>query len=100
MCVTHLWDEIEGKQWYIGYCKEVRGDGTFLVEHVERVKKNGNLKWRYPASPDMCVVEAEQVMECEFIGDWNCASDRNMTYTLVNHETIYKKFMHVLESIN
>ena len=99
ICVT-VWNEVNGKQWYIGYCTEVKENGTFLVEHVDRVKKNSNLKWKYPVSPDTCVVDAEQVMQCEIVGDWNCANDRNMTFTLMNHEVIHKKFMDVMDNFN
>ena len=53
ICVT-LWMEDNGrKTWYVGYCKEVLDKETFVVEHLERVKRGSSLKWRYPVMEDV-----------------------------------------------
>ena len=94
ICVT-LWMEGKGKQWYIGYCKEVNQDGTFMVDHIHRVNKHSNLVWKFPTQPDACNIDAEQVLKCEIVGEWDCSSDRNMSFTLKNHEFIQNIFMNI-----
>ena len=90
-CVT-LWLEGSTKQWYIGYCKEVNDNGTFEVDHIHRVKSNSNLIWKFPFRSDLCNVHPEQVLKCDVVGEWDCSNDRNMTFTLKNHEIIDSMF--------
>ena len=93
ICVTLQTGEY-GKIWYIGYCKEVKDNKEFIIEHL-RVDLDSNLKWKYPTSNDICVVEADQILQCEIDGEWDVINDRNMTFTLHNHEHINMKFLEV-----
>ena len=68
ICVT-LWLEGKVKQWYIGYSKEIADDGTFVVDHIHRVKKDSNLSWKFPSHPDICNVDVEQVLK--IVEDWD-----------------------------
>ena len=88
ICVT-LWKE--GK----GYCREVKEEGTFMADHIHHMNKNSNLTWKFPTRADICKVDAEQVLEYEIVGEWDYSSDRNMTFTLKNHEVIQKIFMDI-----
>ena len=94
LCVT-LWNGEHEKLWYLGYCKEVKDNGEFLIEHLDRIDMNSNLKWKYPQYDDICLVEAEQILEIDIQGEWDVVHDRNMTFTLQNHEIIHKKFLEV-----
>ena len=43
-----LWN-INGKlAWFIGYVKEMLSNSKYRVEHLERVKYDSNIYWRYP----------------------------------------------------
>ena len=94
ICVT-LWTGEHGQLWYIGYCKEVKDNQEFVIEHLDQVSMDSNLKWKYPTSNDICVVEAEQILQCEIDGEWEVVNDRNMIFTLHNHEVINRKFLDV-----
>ena len=77
ICVT-LWLTKAGKQLqYLGYCQEVLEDN----------------KWKYPVKEDIAIVDADQIMICDITGEWDVHADRNMTFTLRNHEFINKKFL-------
>ena len=85
------------KTWFLGYCQEVLQDGKLDVEHLDRVRKGSNLKWKYPVTPDIATVDADQIMVCDITGDWDVHADRNMTYTLRNHVCINNKFQELLK---
>ena len=40
-------------------------------------------------------MEAEQELQIEIDGEWDVWNDRNMTFTLHNHEIINKKFLEI-----
>ena len=63
-----------------------------MVEHIHRIKNHSNLAWKFPSRPDTCKANAEQVLKCEIVGEWDCSSDRNMTFTPKNHEVIQNIF--------
>ena len=88
ICIT-LWLEGKEKQSYIGYCKEINDDGTFSVDHIHRVKNHSNLAWKFPSRPDTCKVDAEQVLKCEIVGEWDCSSDRNRTFSQVCNNKLW-----------
>ena len=37
ICIT-LWIENGTRNWYVGYCKEVKDNDTYVIEHLERVR--------------------------------------------------------------
>ena len=97
ICVT-LWVLPTGmKTCFFGYCQEVLQDGKLVVEHLDRVRKGSNLKWKYPVTPDMATVDADQIMVCDITGDWDVHADWNMTHTLQNHVCINNKFQELLK---
>ena len=85
------------KTCFFGYCQEVLQDGKLVVEHLDHVRKGSNLKWKYPVTPHIATVDADQIMVCDITGDWDVHADRNMTYTLRNHVCINNKFQELLK---
>ena len=84
------------KYMVIGYFQEVLNNETFVVEHINRVKKGSNLKWKdYPAKKD--VYSPWNLSKYSFVitvlGEWDVLADRNMTFTQQNHECINQKFL-------
>ena len=94
-CVT-LWNESGALKWYVGYCTKVINNDLFEVEHLQRCEKNSNLKWKYPAKPDIQNVALEQILVCSVVGEWNILNNRNSEFTLRNHEAIQKIFSDAL----
>ena len=76
-----MWNEAGTKTWYIGYCIEVLSD-EFRVEHILKVTKRSNLKWRYPTGSDIAIVEPDQILNCVVDGKWNILSNRNSEFLL------------------
>ena len=95
ICIA-LWIENGTRNWYVGYCKEVKENDTYVIEHLERVRRGCNLKWRYPTTEDIQVVEGDQLLDCEINGDWDVLADRNMCFTLQNHKFIDEKFVELI----
>ena len=88
MCVV-VWQEDTGYQWYLGYIKEVKSDGTLLVDHLTRALKNSHSKWKYPSREDIQEVSPEQILRCKVEGDWDLQADaRKRLFSLTNTNTI------------
>ena len=74
-----LWNEARTKT--IGYCIEVLSD-EFRVEHIHRVTKRLNLKWRSGTGSNIAIVEPNQILNCVVDGGWNILSNRNSEFLL------------------
>lgn len=83
-----LWIEKNKHTWYIGHCIANNNDGTFRIEHLHRVNKSSNLKWKNPTFPDISDVNLENIFSYKIDGDWDISNDKNLTFTLKNHESI------------
>ena len=59
------------------------------MDHLHRVNKNCNLKWKNPSKPDIVDMKPEHIFECKLIGEWDVSNERLMTYRLKNHEQIH-----------
>lgn len=94
LCAT-LWNEGGVKTWYLGYCVEVL-ENDFRVEHMHRIAKESNLKWRYPARPDIALVESDQILNCAIEGEWDILSNRNSEFVLKNHEVVCQLFSAIM----
>ena len=51
------------------------------------------MKWLYSVTEDVHVVEGDQILDCQIVGEWDILADRNMLLTLQNHGFIQQKFM-------
>ena len=56
-----LWIEKNKHTWYIGHCIGNNNDGTYKIEHLHRVNKSSNLKWKNPTLPDISDVNPENI---------------------------------------
>ena len=56
-----LWIEKNKYTWYIGHCIGNNNDGTYKIEHLHRVNKSSNLKWKNPTLPDISDVNPENI---------------------------------------
>ena len=73
--------------------KQLENEVFDFASHIERVKRVSSLKWLYPVTEDVHVVEGGQILDCEIVGEWDILADRNMLITLQNHGFIQQKFM-------
>ena len=80
-----LWIE---KNEHTGYieCIGNNSDGTYKIEHLHRVNKSSNLKWKNPTFPDISDVNPENILFHQIDEDWDISNNRNLTFTLKNHE--------------
>ena len=89
MCVVVWADDDTSYTWYLGYVKGYL-DGKFQVDHLARALKTSDSKWKYPSTPDIQLVQQEQIVKCgDIIGEWNMDADsRKRLYSLDNYKTI------------
>ena len=80
----------EGKKntWYIVSCEGKNVDGTYEMDHLARVERGSDLKWKQPARINKINLQAESIVECGFDDEWDVSQERNMTFTLQNHVCI------------
>ena len=93
------WRDFKGLyEWFLGYVKK-EINGMFLVDHLTRVIKNSDSKWKYPTNEDVQLVEPDQIVECMVKGEWDLTADsRKRCFTLENKKTIAYEFnKHVSE---
>ena len=60
------------------------------MDHLTRVHEGSNLKWKYPVKLHKDNLKAQSIVECIIDGEWDMSKERNMTYTLRNHNYICK----------
>ena len=88
MCVV-VWNmPNEQYEWYLGYVVK-RMDDKLSVDHLARGIKNSHSKWKYPSKEDIQLVEMDQIVNCNIIGERDMAADsRKRFYTLSNAKDI------------
>ena len=82
-----LWDEVKKHQWYLAYCVSCNDDGTFTMDHMHRLKKSCSIKWKYPDVPDICKVEADQILTIKPAGKWDFT-----IFNISNADSIIEEF--------
>ena len=50
--------------------------GLTKIEHLHRVRKSSSLKWKNPELSDIVDMNAEHIVNCEIVGDWDISNDR------------------------
>ena len=61
----------------------------YIVDHLERSTKSSHSKWKYPSREDVQVIEDEQIVEIDVIGEWDFSADsRKRLFTLNNAQSI------------
>ena len=86
--VIVIWDNKNGREWYVGICISDHNDHTYTVEHLERCDPSGDGRlWRHPKRADIQTVDIVQIIPCNIIGSWDL-SRRVMTFVLDNWQMI------------
>ena len=88
-----IWDEVEGRKWYIGFYLDENEDGTFRIDHLKKAKENRIEAWERPSGPDdiQCTMGL-QILPIKVLGEWNF-SGRKPSYILENAEEIQNLFL-------
>ena len=55
------------------------------MDHLTRVQKGQNLKWKHPVRLDKINLRAESIIECVVNSQWDVSHERTMTFILRNH---------------
>ena len=55
------------------------------MDHLTRVQKGQNLKWKHPVRLDKIYLRTESIIECVVDSEWDVSHERNMTFILRNH---------------
>ena len=66
-----LFTEGNANTWYLATCTGQNQDGTYEMDHLQRVDKKSNLKWKHPANPDIENIKPESIFDCQITGDWD-----------------------------
>ena len=80
--------EGDKKTWYLATCVNIDDSERYEMEFLHRVVRSSNLKWKHPVREDVDTLTKESIISCVIDGEWDVSTDRNMTYTLRNHEYI------------
>ena len=97
MCVV-VWVDDGSYSWYLGYIKQHCEDqDSFEVDHLTRVIKSSDTKWKYPSTPDIQIVERDQIVKFDIRGQWDMDPDnRKRLFTVENHKEInYASKLHI-----
>ena len=88
--VAVIWDSRNKRNWYVGFFIDMNEDGTYRVDHMERV--SGNDKWRRPSgSDDIQDTDEMQILPVPIVGDWTFDTDKPI-FNVYNSEKIMETF--------
>ena len=92
LCVT-VWNDGDMLTWYVGYWISMNDDGTYVIEHLHRVKENSDLYWMHPSTEDIDTdMEDSDIFPIIPIGDWEINDTDMMRFRLKNGTDIRKMF--------
>ena len=75
--------------WYLATCLNFDdAKDYFEMEFLHRVDSSKNLKWKNPTRKDIDHLFKGSILSCVIDGQWDVSAQRNMTFTLRNHEYI------------
>ena len=91
LCVT-VWTDSTGKyDWYLGYAKEIaEKDAVLTVDHLQKIANK--TMWKYPQREENLVVQTEQLLGVEVIGEWDNTGHRSPRFLLKNIDAIEAAF--------
>ena len=90
-----------GAKWkrFLGYIKEKVEGENYLMEHLERVKTNHGMLWKYPDTDDVTSVSVEQIVHVDVKEDWILNwNARQITFELHNATEIINGFAIFIEN--
>ena len=64
--------------WHIASCEGKNPDGTYKMDHLIRVQRGSDLKWKQPARINKINLKAEPVVECGVDGESDVLQERNI----------------------
>ena len=80
--------------WYLATCLNFDdAKDYFEMEFLHRVDSSKNLKWKNPTRKDIDHLFKGSILSCVIDGQWDVSAQRNMTFTLRNHEYIEQIIM-------
>ena len=98
LCVI-VWNTDGVPNWFLGYVKEKNNNGSFVVEHLERLEKGKNVYWKYPIPDDVQIVVQEQILLVKINGEWDIGTNaRAMKFVLKNSVPIQNTFNKLLST--
>ena len=94
LCVV-VWQNCDSKyEWFIAYVKKITNDG-YVVDHLHRMVKGVNSKWKYPKNEHIQTAEPEHIVKCDINGEWDFTPDtRKRQFIVDNTKDIKKAFMY------
>ena len=70
-----IWDSRAKRNWFIGFFLDKNEDGTYRVDHLERINGN-NERWCRPSGcDDIQDAEEIQILPVSILGVWHFDSD-------------------------
>ena len=86
-----VWSDGASYSWYLGYIKKEHCENrdTYEVDHLSRIVRSSDTKWKYPSTPDVQQVHREQIIKCDIVGQWDMNADsRKRLFQLENYKTL------------
>ena len=86
-CIV-IWDEQDGRKWFVAMCRKQVDSQHFLMEHLEQVRSaQAKRCWQYPSKPDEQITLFDQIIPVTVLGAWNLKG-RSFTFELDNWHVI------------
>ena len=83
-----IWDEQNGREWYIGITRSRVDDDHHLIEYLERDPRDATKgTWRYPEKEEKHITETVRIIPCNVIGAWDTRR-RKPNFVVDNWEII------------
>ena len=86
-CIV-IWDEQDGRKWFVAMCRKRVDSQHFLMEHLEQAwLAQAKRCWQYPSKPDEQITLLDQIIPVTVLGAWNLKG-RSFTFELDNWHVI------------
>ena len=91
VCVV-VWIDKSGEyEWFLGYITEEKEEG-YMVDHLHCTDPTSHTTWAYPSREDIHVADADQILSCDVVGEWDLKDTRNTRFILKNVKDIMATF--------
>lgn len=94
ICVV-VWQEQKLVTRYIGCVKKLLDNNLVEIEHLQRVMKDKDDYWQYPANTDIQQVAPDQILPCR-IGEWD-TNIQSLKFVFCNCKTIDSTFQKLID---
>ena len=95
--VAVLWDMKSKKQWFIGSLLGTNADGTYRIDHLERVDSRSNRGWqRRSGNDDIQDADEIQILPVMVHGDWDFTHEKP-SYLISNEREITENVNKIVE---